>query len=408
MTEMAPSLRFNSFVSNYFTNQLEDNLDLITYGFTNPMPTVDDGEYFLITARDLKDNKINYHTARKTTKDAYNNLLSDKSRPLKGDILLSKDGTLGRVAVVDRSNICVNQSVAVLRTSLDVNQDYLLHILSSPKYQKIMLSNAGGSSIKHIYITVVNKMKIRIPSVEEQQKIASFLSSVDEKISQLEKKKTLLETYKRGIMQKIFSQELRFKDENGEEFAEWEKLSIGDVCKLQGGYAFKSEKFDLTGIPIIRISNLGSNKKLDTENLVYYDKIDNDDNFIVRKNDLLIAMSGATTGKSAVCDFDDVAYLNQRVGLFRSKGGKLFYPFLVQFVFSVFFERQLKPFLVSGAQPNISSKDIECIKIKIPEIREQQKIASFLSSIDKKIEITSTQLEKTREFKKGLLQQMFV
>ena len=93
---------------------LEDHLERITYGFTNPMPTSDVGPY-MITAKDINHGRILYDQARRTSLEAFQSLLTDKSRPQIGDVLVTKDGTLGRIAVVDRNDICINQSVALLQ-----------------------------------------------------------------------------------------------------------------------------------------------------------------------------------------------------------------------------------------------------------------------------------------------------
>ena len=144
------------------------------------------------------------------------------------------------------------------------------------------------------------------------------------------------------------------------------------------------------------------------DDLVYYDKLNNDSEFIIKKGDLLIAMSGATTGKVAVYDFKQNSYLNQRVGLFKKVSDKLYYPFLVQYTLSDSFKRELQKTLVAGAQPNISKKEIESFNIDLPTFEEQEKIANLLSNIDLKINTMKNQINDISEFKKGLLQQMFV
>lgn len=283
------------------------------------------------------------------------------------------------------------------------------YLMQSWKVRKQVMVIAQGTKVLGLSTARLAKINLFIPEYKEQLMIAEFLSSVDKKIQLLEKKKEQLELYKKAVMQKIFSQEIRFKDDNGNSYPDWEEKKLGEIIKLQGGYAFKSSKFRNEGIPVIRISNI-SNKTnyLDLEKLKYYDEQIDDLNYTISKGDLLIAMSGATTGKSSISDFDGKAYLNQRVGLFKSKTNKLEYQFLTQFVFSYMFLRQLDAVLVAGAQPNISPKEIENFKLNFPIIEEQKKIADFLSSIDKKINTTSTQIDKTKEFKKGLLQQMFV
>ena len=266
-----------------------------------------------------------------------------------------------------------------------------------------------ASGVPSLSKSTIEKIKIFIPSKHEQEKIASFLISIDTRIEQLTKKEQLLQQYKKSVMQKIFNQEIRFKDDDGSEFCEWEEKKLGNICKLQGGFAFKSEQFRKSGIPIIRISNISNiNNYIDRENIVYYDAIPNDRNFSITNGDLIVAMSGATTGKASIYNLNEKAYLNQRVGLFRANKDKLYYGYLVQFVFSKLFYRQLDTVLVAGAQPNISSKDIEDFKFNLPCLKEQIKIANFLSSIDSKIEQVQQHLNSTKEFKKALLQQMFV
>ena len=184
--------------------ELRENLSFISYGFTNPMPESKYG-HFMLTARDVIGGRIAYETVRKTTSEAYNELLTDKSRPKINDILLTKDGTLGRVAVVDKIGICINQSVAVLRPNEKMLPKFLFHLLSSPIYQNEMLDKARGSTIKHIYITVVDKMKVVVPPYPEQKNITKILSGVDEKLDVLQIKKNYFEHLKKGLMQKLLT-----------------------------------------------------------------------------------------------------------------------------------------------------------------------------------------------------------
>ncbi len=160
---------------------LGETLTRITYGFTNPMPTTDSGP-FMVTAKDVRGGRIDYATARHTSQQAYDHLLTDKSRPLVGDVLLTKDGSIGRVAVVDRPDICINQSVALLQPNTRIESRYLAYLLQAPSYQAQMERDADGSTIKHIYITRVDKMQIALPPKGEQHGIAGVLVALDDKI----------------------------------------------------------------------------------------------------------------------------------------------------------------------------------------------------------------------------------
>lgn len=161
---------------------LGDLLTRITYGFTNPMPTTLDGP-FMVTAKDIRGGRIDYSSARRTSNEAYLDDLTDKSRPRIGDILLTKDGSIGRVAVCDRSDICINQSVALLQPREGVDSRFLACLLQAPYYQTAMAADADGSTIKHIYISRVDKMKVRVPNAVGQRAIAEVLGALDDKIA---------------------------------------------------------------------------------------------------------------------------------------------------------------------------------------------------------------------------------
>ena len=196
---------------------------------------------------------------------------------------------------------------------------------------------------------------------------------------------------------------LRFPEFTGT----WEMCTLKNIIRIQGGYAFQSDKFQSDGIPIIRISNLPQLSNIvDLSDCVYYED-GNYENYIVAYGDLLIAMSGATTGKTAVYLENTKAFLNQRVGLFRAKSPKLYYSFLYPFIESNIFINQLHEKLVAGAQPNISSKDIEEIKLYLPAPLEQQKIALFFAAIDERIATQSKIIEDLEQLRSAIYHRVF-
>ena len=149
----------------------------LSYGFTNPMPTADEGP-LMLTANDVDYGRVKYESARFTTLDAYTNLLTAKSRPRKGDILITKDGTLGRVAIHNGQLACINQSVASLRLRKEVvSPQFITSCLLANVYQDRMIFEAGGTTIKHIYISRLAKMPIAYPGMNEQSRIVAYLGS---------------------------------------------------------------------------------------------------------------------------------------------------------------------------------------------------------------------------------------
>ena len=202
--------------------ELRDYLSLITYGFTNPMPDSEVGPW-KVTAKNVQNGYIDYSTSRKTTHLAYENDLTDKSKPIVNDVLLTKDGSIGRVAVVDREGICINQSVALLRPKGSIRPQFLQELLLSPDYQQIMESQSGGTALKHIYITRIDKMVISVPEIDEQDEVIRLLSLLLEEEQQAkesaEQVVAQIDTMKKAILARAFRGELGTNDP-GDESAE--------------------------------------------------------------------------------------------------------------------------------------------------------------------------------------------
>ena len=133
----------------------------------------------MLTAADIEFGMVNYQSARRTSDFAFRTKLSPKSRPEKGDLLITKDGTLGRVALVrDDEEICISQSIALLRVNPDeIHPEYLEALLSAQAYQDKMIFDAGGTTIKHIYISILARMNLSIPPRSEQEEICDFIDA---------------------------------------------------------------------------------------------------------------------------------------------------------------------------------------------------------------------------------------
>jgi type I restriction enzyme S subunit len=211
------------FPEDWAVSPLEDSTTFISYGFTNPMPTSESG-IFMITAKDINHGKIQFDTARFTTEKAYQTLLTAKSRPKNRDLLLTKDGTLGRLALVDDRTVCINQSVAIIRPNSKTVPTFLKIILEAPAYQRRMLEDAGGSTIKHIYITIVNRMPVAVPPTKaEQEAIVEVLSDADVLIESLEQ----LIAKKRDFKQAVIQELLRPK-------GDWVRKRLSELATING------------------------------------------------------------------------------------------------------------------------------------------------------------------------------
>ncbi len=233
----------------------------------------------MVTAKDVRGGRIDYGTARCTTQHAYDNLLTDKSRPCVGDILLTKDGSIGRVAVVDRPDICINQSVALLQPNNRVLPHFLAYLLQAPLYQEQMERDSDGSTIKHIYITRVDKMKIPLPPSSEQARIVDVLGALDDKIESNRRMADLLIRLARTMMS-VGQYEVR----------------LGDIAKCEKGLSYKGDGLEenLTlGIPMINLANFGVNGWLNAEKMKFYSG-EYKERHLLKVGDLVVANTDLT------------------------------------------------------------------------------------------------------------------
>jgi len=266
----------------------------------------------------------------------------------------------------------------------------------------------GTTSVAAIYTKDLIKLKQATPSLPEQEKIAAFLTSVDDRIDQLKRKKSLLQDYKKGAMQKLFSQELRFKDEQGKDFPDWEEKKLGEVGVFLRGISYNSTNVSVTGLFVLRSTNIQDQRLMLDRDFQFID-VECPQKISLKKGDIAICMSNGSkrlVGKSAVYDGSYPHPLT--VGAFCSifRTANCLAPFLLQ---TQAYSKYLHILLAGTNINNLKNSDLAELSFSIPsDSDEQTKIANFLSSLDQKIEQVDTQITQTQTFKKGLLQQMFV
>ncbi len=328
---------------------------------------------------------------RKVFPRIYTTEITKESFP--NDIIMTVRAPVGAISL---SNIhsCIGRGVCAIRNASNFIYHYLIKLEDS--WDKL----AQGSTFTAVNSNNIKNLKINLPLLQEQEKIADFLSSVDKKISIIEEKLDLFKDYKKGIMQKIFKQELRFKDSNGNDYPEWEEKKLGDIgVFFSGGTPKSSNKEYYNGdIPFIKSGEISQNK---TEQFITKLALENSSAKMVKKGDLLFALYGATSGECAISKIEGA--INQAILVIRTNENNIF--LLNYFKFNK--DNIIKKFL-QGGQGNLSAEIIKMLIFNFPCLEEQEKIANFLSSIDNKIDNLATELEDLTEFKKGLLQQMFV
>ena len=392
MSKKSPQLRFEGFTDDWEQRKLGEI-------FNYEQPTK-----YIVKSTEYDDTfNTPVLTAGKSFLLGYTDEITGiKNATVDNPVVIFDDFTTGSHYVDFPFKI---KSSAMKLLSLNDNSDnfyFMFNTLKNIKY-------VPQSHERH-WISKFSEFEIYKPSQEEQEKIGSFFKQLDETIALHQRKLDLLIEQKKGFLQKMFPKngekvpELRFAG-----FADdWEERKLGDIAPLRGGFAFKSSKFRNTGVPIVRISNILSSGEVGGD-FAYYDEQDKDDKYILPDKSAVLAMSGATTGKVSILsqtDYDKV-YQNQRVGYFQSVEN-IDYGFISTVVRSELFVMQLDSVLVSGAQPNVSSKEIDSFNFMIPSYEEQQKIGSFFKQLDETIALHQRKLDLLKEQKKGFLQKMFV
>ena len=295
----------------------------------------------------------------------------------------------------------------------DIDKEFIFQIFKKD-VKNYVLNSSIGSDQPFISTTDLYKHKLCIPLKEEQTKIASFLSAVDEKINQLTQKHELLSQYKQGMMQKLLSQQLRFKADDGSEFGEWEEVRLGNLVDLTSGFAFKSDFFSEDGNKLITPKNFTTTGKANfTDTNTKWTTEISDKKYICRPNDLLVLLTDLTQscellGKPILLSQDDGnVLLNQRI-VKIIPNRKLEKPFLLYLLLTDDFHELIVSTASGTTVKHSSNKVLQSFHFYLPCLEEQTKIANFLSVIEQKIEVVAQQIEQAKTWKKGLLQQMFV
>ena len=285
------------------------------------------------------------------------------------------------------------------------SSEFLYQKLHTDNFVNKVLLRCTGTSYPAINSTDLSKIKIYISEKQEQEKIASFLSSIDKKINQLSKKDELLQNYKKAMMQKIFSQKLRFKKDDGSDYPKWKEkklenfliLTLREVSKPKNNYLAIG----------VRSHCKGTFQKPNSEP----EKIAMDKLYQVKENDLIVSITFAWESAIAIVKKEDEnGLVSHRFPTYTFDESIMNVNFFRYVIVQKKFRFMLELISPGGAGRNrvMSKKDFLKLIINLPSLEEQTKIANFLSSLDTKISQNKKALEETQKFKKALLQKMFV
>lgn len=315
----------------------------------------------------------------------------------KGEFAYNKSYSVGfpfgSIKRLDKYNQGALSSLYICFQVNNMNSDFIVKYFESPQWHKqISLCVAEGArnhGLLNVNINDFFSTKHFLPQLAEQEKIANFLAIVDKKIINLENTITNLENQKKGLLQQIFSQKLRFKDKNGNNYPNWEKKKIGLICSISTGKSNTQDKIDNGKYPFyVRSATIERSSK-----------------YLYDEEATLTVGDGVGTGK--VFHYVNGKYdLHQRcyrMFNFKNTHAKYFYYF-----FSSHFYNRVKRMSAKNSVDSVRMNMISDMIINLPCLEEQTKIADFLSAFDRKLENQKAQLEHWKQIKKGLLQQMFV
>tara|TARA_R110002033_G_scaffold2792_21_gene18086 strand:+ start:307 stop:1524 length:1218 start_codon:yes stop_codon:yes gene_type:complete len=399
-----PKLRFSGFEREWEKAKLSEKMDI--FRGASPRPKGDPKYYGgtiprLMIQDATRDGKYTIPKIDFLTDEG-----ALKSRLLKkGSVVLSCSGTRVAIPTMLGVDACIHDGWLAFRDYKDVHEEFLYNLFVK-LHERMQGEATTGGVFNNLTTSILKDLKMGFPSFKEQQKIATFLSSVDEKIQQLSRKKELLEQYKKGVMQQLFSRKMQFKDENGKDYADWEEKKLGEVCDVRDG-THDSPKYVEKGFPFITSKNLMKDGSIDFENITFINEVDYNkvnQRSKVNINDILFGMIG-TIGNPVIVRSEGFAIKN--VALIKEKKD-LLNLFLIHFLKGDSINQQFFQQNTGGTQKFLSLSVIRNLMVIIPSLPEQQKIAIFLSGIDTKIENVGQEINNMQGFKKGLLQQMFV
>lgn len=403
-----PKLRFKEFHEDWPKTSFQ-NLFIFKNGINASKEQYGSGTKF-INVLDIINNPngITYDSIIGSVQVSQKDI--DKNLVNYGDVVFQRSSETREE--VGQSNVYLSKEPVVfggfvIRGSAQVPYDplFMNGLLKTDKVRDQITQLSGGSTRFNIGQDSLNKVSIFLPSKEEQTKIATFLSVVDEKISQLSQKLHLLGQYKQGMMQKLFSQQIRFKADDGSEFGEWEKTTLGLTGKFIGGGTPSKEvtEFWQGSIPWISSSDL-VDESIFNINITRYistEALNQSATKLIPANSILI-VSRVGVGKVAVTN-RDICTSQDFTSLVLNNGNPVFFGYLIKSLTGRLLEMNQGTSIKGFVKDDLSN-----LKVEIPNLAEQTKIANFLSAIDQKIDVVSKQLDQAKLWKKGLLQQMFV
>ena len=403
-----PRLRFKEFCGDWDVKKIGDvgeNIIGLTYSPNN----VTEDELFPIVLRssNIKNDTLDLNDLVRVKEKINERLFVQEN-----DILIcTRNGSqrlIGKNVLISNieAAITFGAFMSVFRSPLN---KFIVHLFKTDDYNEQIQMNLGAR-INQITTKSLNSFKFYFPTIPEQAKIANFLTAIDDKITNLTQKVELLTRYKKGVMQQIFSQQLRFKDDDGLEFPEWEEKSLGEITVSISNGLSSIQNSNKEGYKVTRIETI-SDKSINLNKVGYVLTDEDISSYKLEIGSILLSNINSIShiGKVVYVDADYNIY--HGMNLLRIEINSYFND--SKFIFYQLSSERLKTNFETIAnkavnQASINQTELKKTLLKVPSLPEQTKIANFLTALDDKLTNTKTQLDTMKQYKQGLLQQLFV
>ncbi|QKQ28870.1 restriction endonuclease subunit S [Staphylococcus hominis] len=403
-----PELRFPNYKDSWFSYKLNDISERVTRKNKNlesQRPLTISGQLGLI-------DQIEYFNKSVSSKN-----LTGYTLIKKGEFAYNKSYSngypLGAIKKLERYDLGILSSLYICFSfNKNIDKNFMKNYFESTKWYRevanIAVEGARNHGLLNIPVNDFFNININLPIQYEQEKIGNFFSKLDQQIELEEKKLELLEQQKRGYMQKIFSQQLRFKDENGNDYPEWKKKKLDDVAHYRRGsfpqpYGNKEWYDEKNGEPFVQVVDVDKNMKLHDKTKQKISDLAKPKSVKGFKGDIVVTLQGSI-GRVAILQYD--AYIDRTLLLinsFKIKMNKNYFNYVLYLLFLR--EKERAP---GGTIKTITKSVLSNFEIDIPTLEEQNKIGMFFNEIDNLIELQNNKINHLKQRKQGLLQKMFV
>lgn len=420
-----PKIRFKGYEEDWEQRKLSEIATMhARIGWQNLRTSefLDSGDYMLITGTDFEDGTINYSTCHYVEKERYE---QDKNIQIRnGSILITKDGTLGKVAYVQGLTMPATLNAGVFNIEIkdkkETDEKYLFQYLKAPFLMDYVTRHATGGTIKHLNQSILINFPVYMPKKSEQEKIGLYLMQLDSLITLHQRKCEETKKLKKYMLQKMFPQngkrvpEIRFAGFTDD----WEQRKLGDLVDVLDGDRGKnyptSDDFDISGHTIfLNASNVTNNGFLFQDNqFITEEKSNNMGNGKLEEDDIVITSRGSL-GHIAWYNADisslmPYARINSGMLILRNKK-EIETEYLYHFMKSDKGQSQISFISFGSAQPQLTKKGVEDLKVILPTRRDEQtQLGHCFSSLDHLITLHQRKYEELQKIKKFMLQNMFI